>query len=410
MTETNTPTQPKKNAIRVKKLTKTYRIYSSSVDRALAPFRKKDNARKFTALKNVDIDFPEGEVVAILGRNGSGKSTLLKMITGVTTPTSGEIEVNGRISAMLELTSGFDPELTGIENIYLRALALGIPKEEADRRKDEIIKFADIGDHINQPVRTYSSGMKARLGFAVSVSVDPDILIVDEVLAVGDDIFKLKCIEKMEEFRQQGKTILFVSHSLFTVKAFCTMGVWINKGEVMEYGELGPVVLKYEEFLKRERAKQREKERESAGGEDVAMEKKDILQVTGFRMFDDSGEQTTAFSYGEDIHFEFTYEVKKPIERLSFCYTVRNAEKLEVYMSDKQNARNRINSQVGKHTLRVKLKKPNLLQGEYLLSGELWNMDSTFYVGHSNKRPFSIIQSEYLGTGITHIDYEFDND
>ena len=239
------------NAISVRDLTKTYKIYPSSIDRALSPFRKADNAKKFSALKNVTVDFPEGEVIAILGKNGSGKSTLLKIITGVVRQTSGDVEVNGRISAMLELTSGFDMELTGVENIYLRARALGIPKEEADERKDEIIRFADIGDHINQPVRTYSSGMKARLGFAVSVSVDPDILIVDEVLAVGDDIFKLKCIEKMEEFRKQGKTILFVSHSLFTVKAFCTKALWINEGKVMEYGELGPVILAYEDFLKR---------------------------------------------------------------------------------------------------------------------------------------------------------------
>ena len=192
-------------AVRVKDLTKTYKIFDSSVERALEPFRRNSRARHFTALKDVTVDFPRGEVIAILGKNGSGKSTLLKIITGVTTATSGDVEVHGRISAMLELTSGFDMELTGIENIYLRALALGIPNEEIEARKDEIIAFADIGDHIDQPVRTYSSGMKARLGFAVSVSVDPDILIVDEVLAVGDDIFKLKCIEKMEEFRRRAR-------------------------------------------------------------------------------------------------------------------------------------------------------------------------------------------------------------
>ena len=206
------------------------------MQRALEPLLPKSKARLFTALDDVTIDVPAGEVLAILGKNGSGKSTLLKIITGVTTPTSGEVEVKGRISSMLELTSGFDLELSGMDNIYLRALALGIPKEEVEQRKQDIIDFADIGEHINQPVRTYSSGMKARLGFAVSVSVDPDILIVDEVLSVGDDIFKLKCIEKMEEFRLKGKTILFVSHSLFTVKAFCTLGMWINEGVVQAAG------------------------------------------------------------------------------------------------------------------------------------------------------------------------------
>jgi teichoic acid transport system ATP-binding protein len=397
------------NAISVRKLTKTYKIYPSSIDRALSPFRKSDNSKKFSALKNVSVDFPLGEVIAILGKNGSGKSTLLKIITGVVRQTAGEVEVNGRISAMLELTSGFDMELTGVENIYLRALALGIPKEEADARKDEIIRFADIGEHINQPVRTYSSGMKARLGFAVSVSVDPDILIVDEVLAVGDDIFKLKCIEKMEEFRKQGKTILFVSHSLFTVKAFCTKALWINEGEVMEYGDLGPVILAYEDFLRVERAKQKA----ARGGDPAGLppaEKKDVLEVKGFRMYNAENEDTNNFDYGSDVFFEFTYIVKRPIEKLTFCYTIRNAEALEVYMADKRNPANVVESEIGEHTLRVRLKKPKLLAGMYMLSGELWNNEAGFYVGYSNKRPFHITQTEFLGTGIMHVDYEFTND
>lgn len=399
-------------AIRVKDLTKTYKIYSSPMERALEPFRRKDHSRKFTALKGLNVDFPKGEVIAILGKNGSGKSTLLKIITGVTTQTSGTVEVDGRISAMLELTSGFDQELTGLENINLRALALGIPNEEIEARKDEIIAFADIGEHINQPVRTYSSGMKARLGFAVSVNVDPDILIVDEVLAVGDDIFKLKCIEKMEQFRLQGKTILFVSHALFTVKAFCTKGLWINEGEVQAYGDLGPVVLEYEDFLRRERAKQKKAAAEKviAGeGDFIPTEKKDILEVKGFKMSGADGEKRNEFTYGEDILFEFTYIVKRPIERLTFCFTIRNAEQLEVFMADKRNDDNIIASTVGEHTMHVRLKSPNLLGGEYLLSGELWNNDAGFYVGHSNKRPFRIIQDEYLGTGITLIEHEFVN-
>ncbi len=398
-------------AVRVSGLTKSYKIYDSSLDRALAPFRHRDRARRFNALTDVTVDFPRGEVIAILGKNGSGKSTLLKIITGVAHQTRGDVEVDGRVSAMLELTSGFDPELTGVENIYLRALALGIPRDEADARKDEIIAFADIGDHIHQPLRTYSSGMKARLGFAVSVSVDPDILIVDEVLAVGDDIFKLKCIEKMEQFRREGKTILFVSHALFTVKAFCTKALWINDGVVMEYGELGPVVLAYEDFLKRERGKQKTQKADALGdGTAPPSEKSDVLKVTGFRMYDGDDVDTRLFDYGDDIHFEFTYEVKRPIEKLTFCYTIRNAEQLEVYMADKQNPANVVSSEIGVHRLKVRLKAPRLLGGEYLLSGELWNNDAGFYVGYSNKRPFQIRQSDFLGTGITHVDYEFENE
>ena len=398
---------PVGTAIRINNLTKTYKIYSSPRDRALDAFRRKHRGKEFTALKDLTVDIPQGEVVAILGKNGSGKSTLLKIIAGVATQTSGSLEVDGRISAMLELTSGFDKELSGIENIYLRALAMGIPRKETDAHRDAIIEFADIGDHITQPVRTYSSGMKARLGFAVSVSVDPDILIIDEVLAVGDDAFKLKCINKMEDFRRRGKTILFVSHSLFTVKAFCTKGMWIKDGELMEYGELGPVVLLYQDFLRSEMSKQKMSPGQRAG---LPANKSDMVKVRGFRMFDSAGETTQTFSYGEDLSFEFKYVVRKPVDRLTFCFTVRNAEHLEIFMADKQNAANEIGSTLGEHTLRVRLKNLDLLAGSYELSGELWNNASGFYVSYSNKRPFTVEQDEYLGTGITRIDYEFDND
>jgi teichoic acid transport system ATP-binding protein len=396
-------------AVETRGLTKTYKMYASPLNRALDAFRRRGTGKRFTALEDVSVGFPRGEVVAILGKNGSGKSTLLKIITGVTTQTSGSVEVNGRVSAMLELTSGFDLELTGEENIYLRALAMGIPRSEVEARKRDIIEFADIGEHILQPVRTYSSGMKARLGFAVSVNVDPDILIIDEVLAVGDDVFKLKCIDKMEEFRRQGKTILFVSHSLFTVKAFCTRGLWLDEGRVMADGDLGEVVLAYEDFLRHERARVKIGESDQ-GATDTPLDKSDLVEVSGFRMLDAAGVPTTTFGFGEDVCFEFRYHVKRSIDRLTFCYTVRNAERLEVYMADKRNDGNVIDSTVGEHTLKVTLKAPGLLGGEYLLSGEIWNNDAGLFIGYANKRPFRIEQRAFLGTGIVHIDHEFEND
>jgi teichoic acid transport system ATP-binding protein len=252
--------------------------------------------------------------------------------------------------------------------------------------------------------------MKSRLGFAVSVSVDPDILIVDEVLAVGDDIFKLKCIEKMQQFRQQGKTILFVSHSLFTVKAFCTKGVWINEGVVMEKGDLGPVVLAYEEFLKQERARLREKHLLEHPDEEVALEKADILQLSNFRMHNAEGEETSTFEYGEDICFEFDYHVKRTVERLTFCYTLTNAEGLEIFMSDKQAPENVVNSEIGHHHLTVRIKNPRLLGGSYALSGEMWDNSAGFYINHSRQRSVTIRQSEFVGTGIMSMDYELTND
>lgn len=391
-------------AVKVVDLCKTYRIYSSSVGRALDAFGVPVRHKNFEALKSVSLEFEQGEVIAILGKNGSGKSTLLKIVTGVVAPTSGTVEVKGRISAMLELTSGFDSELTGLENIYLKALTMGISRQEIEGRKEEIIRFADIGDHINQPFRTYSSGMKARLGFAVAVSVNPDILIVDEVLAVGDDIFKLKCIDKMNEFRLAGKTILFVSHSLFTVKAFCTRGIWINRGKVMAQGSMGEVVIQYENFLKEERARIKQEALDSSTDADQrGIEKDDLLKVQGMSIRNSKGEKTTTFTFREDICFGFDYIVKQKLDALKFCFTVRDAETNEIFMCDKQS--HVIDNTIGTHHLKVKLPKQPLMPGTYLLSGELWETSSGFSVGYSNRRPITIVQDEFIGTGTTFIEH-----
>ncbi len=393
-------------AIRIKNLTKAYKIYSSPLRRVFDSIFHTKGYNEFVALDSITVDIPKGEVIGILGKNGSGKSTLLKIITGVAKQTSGEVITEGKISAMLELTSGFDPELTGIENIYLKALSMGISKAEITKRLDDIKKFADIGDYINRPVRTYSSGMKSRLGFAVSVNVDPDILVVDEVLAVGDDIFRLKCIEKMKQFRREGKTILFVSHSLFTVKAFCTKGLWINEGKMMDYGDLGPVVLKYEDYLKKEKAKLAET---VPNEEKLPQEKKDILQVSKFAMLNSKDEKTTEFKHGEKIKIKFDYEVKRPIDKLNFGFTLRDAEERLIFMSDKQNADNLIDGTVGKHSLEITVNSLNLLSGTYMLSGELWDNESTFFVGFSNKRKFTVTQDSYIGSGIVSFPYTFTN-
>ena len=394
-------------AVKIEHLTKEYRLYKSSFGRISDALFGSHKGNAFTALDDLSVELPKGEVIGILGKNGSGKSTLLKIITGVTKATSGTVTAQGRIAAMLELTSGFDPELTGIENIYLKALSMGIAKKDIEAKIDEIVAFADIGDHINQPIRTYSSGMKSRLGFAVSASVDPDILVVDEVLAVGDDIFRLKCIEKMKQFRNMGKTILFVSHSLFTVKAFCTMGMWINKGKLEAFGPLSDVVKLYEDFLKKEKSKLVEERRQA--GDDSPLEKKDVISISKFRMQDSTGEKTDVFASGDSITVSFDYEVKRPFDNIYFCFTIRDAEKREIFMSPKQEVNNLVNSEVGKHHLEFVIKSPNLIDGSYMLSGELWEGSSTFYVGFANKVPFTIENDGYMGSGVAYFDYDISN-
>jgi len=226
-------------AIRVENLSKAYKLYQKPVDRlkeALHPLKKKYH-KDFYALKDLSFEIKKGETVGIVGKNGSGKSTLLKLITGVTTPSGGKITVNGRISAILELGAGFNPQMTGLENIYLNTSINGMSRQETDSKVAEIIAFAELGEFIHQPVKTYSSGMKARLAFAVSISVEPDILIVDEALSVGDAAFQRKCFAKMEDIRTKGATILFVSHSEASIVSLCNRAIWLVNGSKVLDGE-----------------------------------------------------------------------------------------------------------------------------------------------------------------------------
>jgi teichoic acid transport system ATP-binding protein len=222
-------------AIKVKNLTKVYHLYDKPQDRlkeALNPF-KKSYHHDFYAMDDVSFEIKKGETVGIIGKNGAGKSTLLKMITGVLTPTEGTIETEGTIASLLELGAGFNPDMTGLENIYLNGTLMGFSREEMATRVDAILAFADIGEFIYQPVKMYSSGMFARLAFSVSIAVEPDILIVDEALSVGDMAFQMKCFKKFQDFQAQGRTILFVTHGLDTVIRYCNRGIVIDDGKMV---------------------------------------------------------------------------------------------------------------------------------------------------------------------------------
>ncbi len=238
-------------AIRVRNVEKKYKLFASKKDRifdALSLTRKKRYKEHF-ALKGLSFDVKKGESVGLVGINGAGKSTILKIITGVLSQTSGEVEVNGRISALLELGAGFNPEYTGLENVYLNGFMIGFTRQEIDEKLDEILEFADIGEFINQPVKTYSSGMFVRLAFAVAINVDPEILIVDEALSVGDVFFQAKCYKKFEEFSKAGKTILFVSHDLGTIDRYCDRAILLNHGTKVMEGKTYEVIDCYKKLL-----------------------------------------------------------------------------------------------------------------------------------------------------------------
>lgn len=240
------------NVIEFKHVTKTYKLFKNDKRRLLHTFYKKIKYKEKRAVNDVSFEIKRGEAVALFGKNGAGKSTILKMITGVCFPSEGEIIVNGRVSALLELTSGFDPEFTGKENIYLKGRLLGLKDSEIRELEQEIIDFAEIEEYIDQPVRTYSSGMKARLGFSINVNIRPEILIVDEALSVGDEEFKDKCIKKVNQIiNKEEVTMLFVTHSTGTAKEFCKRGIVMQAGKLTFDGEIDEAIAKYKNTFKK---------------------------------------------------------------------------------------------------------------------------------------------------------------
>lgn len=236
--------------IEFKDVQKEYLLYKNEKQRFKAIFTKNKGVKRHSALKGVSFKIYEGDAVGIVGKNGAGKSTILKMITGVSFPTSGEVTVRGKVAALLELTAGFSPDMTGTENIYLKGYLLGLTDEEIKGIEPEIVEFADLGEYIGQPVRTYSSGMKMRLGFAININIKPEILVVDEALSVGDAEFQQKCRDKINDLIREGVTVLFVSHSKSAVSEICSRAIFLKDGKVKMDGTVEQV---FEEYSKKKK-------------------------------------------------------------------------------------------------------------------------------------------------------------
>ncbi|QNK42420.1 ABC transporter ATP-binding protein [Caproicibacter fermentans] len=298
----------------VEHLSKAYKLYDNKGDRlreAVSVSRKQYH-KLFFALNDVSFSVNRGETLGIIGTNGSGKSTLLKILSGVVSPTSGHIKVLGRVSALLELGAGFNPEYTGLENIMLHGTMMGYSKEELGSREKEIIRFADIGEFINQPVKNYSSGMFARLAFAVAINVEPEVLIVDEILSVGDIRFQIKCMNKMKEMMKSGTTILFVSHDISSVRRFCPKSIWIDRGILREAGETNLVADEYEDFLRCAEAREKKMiQQEEKNEKSPPTQTKDgsiakILDVAVLTFLDQPVESV---AYDEPVTVSVTYDV-----------------------------------------------------------------------------------------------------
>ncbi len=311
-------------AIRVNNLSKCYQIYEEPHHRLLQSiFRgRKQFFREFWALRNVSFDVKKGETVGIIGKNGSGKSTLLQLICGIVSPSEGQVETNGRIAALLELGAGFNPEFTGRENVYMNATILGLSKSEIDLRLADIIAFADIGEFVDQPVKIYSSGMFVRLAFAVAVNVEPEILVVDEALSVGDVAFQNKCIMKIKDLRDKGTTLLFVAHDLSVLQMICDRVAWINQGQIVMIGDSIEVCQEY--YVRTmERQMPEAIHTVSIPQKDTGMAKfvKVDLDSLGH-----SGENNPVINVGSAIRFNFAVKAEKPMGRTVFAVSIFRAD------------------------------------------------------------------------------------
>lgn len=334
-----------KNAIEVKNISKMYKLYDKNSDRfkeALGLTKQKCYHEHY-ALDNVNFHVKQGETVGIIGTNGSGKSTILKIITGVLQPTTGELNVNGRISALLELGAGFNMEYTGIDNIYLNGTMMGFKREEIDERIESILQFADIGDFVYQPVKTYSSGMFVRLAFAVAINIDPEILIVDEALSVGDVFFQVKCYHKFEEFKKMGKTILFVSHDLGSISKYCDRVILLNKGKKVSEGEPKAIVDEYKQILVRQdqeldvTSQILEKKIDDENWKKDLVLNPDVIdygekkaEIIDFAIIDNNGKITSNIEKGTEFEIKFKVKFHQTIEEPIFAFTIKDLQGTEV--------------------------------------------------------------------------------
>ena len=405
----------KQLAIHVEGLNKVYRLYDHNRDRLIDSLglARKKRYREHFALKNVDLDVHHGECVGIIGTNGSGKSTILKIITGVLNPTSGNVQVNGRISALLELGAGFNYEYNGIENVYLNGTMIGFSEKEIDEKLQDILDFADIGDYVYQPVKTYSSGMFVRLAFAVAINIDPEILIVDEALSVGDVFFQAKCYHKFEEFKKQGKTILFVSHDLSAISKYCDRAVLLNQGVKLGEGSPRDMIDIYKQVLVGQyELPSGDKKANLAADEDIrkaAAEKTDgtegkkdpaepvpgvnvqaleygtkEAEILEYYMTDGAGLRTSAILKGEPFTLHMKVRAHKDLPAPIFALSIKNIKGVEITGTNTMEEKSFLESVKAGEALDITFTQRVRLQGgEYLISlGVTGYEGDTFTVYH----------------------------
>lgn len=348
------------NAIEVSNLGKSYRaqgVGAPTLYKTLSRLMQNKRLDRFWALRDVSFDIKPGSTIGVIGPNGSGKSSLLGLLAGTVTPSTGTVRTAGRISSLLELGAGFHPEMSGRENVILNASILGIPREDVMRRMDHIIAFAGLEEFIDMPVKHYSSGMYVRLGFAVAVEINPDILLIDEVLAVGDIAFQTKCLERIRAFQQAGKTLLLVSHALDTVEQFCDEAFLILDGKLAERGTPSDVIFTY---LKDYMLRIGKLQVEEFGTRQIVIE--------SITLRDHNGEESTQFVSGKAMHIDVQYQANERIETPVFGFGIKSANGVHVFGSNTQIEQYPIPAVNGAGVVRIRLEPLTLREGSFFLS------------------------------------------
>ncbi len=427
------------NAIEVKNITKSFKIY---LDRSnnVKDFMIHRNRRRYElrkVLRGIGFEVKKGEAIGLIGHNGCGKSTTLKLLTKIMYPDSGTIEMRGRISSLIELGAGFHPDMSGRENIYINASIFGLSKKEIEARVDEIIAFSELGDYIDNPVRTYSSGMYMRLAFAVAINVDADILLIDEILAVGDANFQGKCFRKLREIKAKGTTIVIVSHSLEQIEEICERSIWIDEGVIREEGNPRTVHRHYATFMSGfsldskeesqdeiEEAADDEQEADNTDAEEVQAdeteavgeviepkeapeeEKPRQMEIYNVVLCDKDGKERNRFVTGESATLEFEYQAYIK-DRISMELVILRNDGLECYETNTFREGFELMEVEGHGRVRIHIDKLNLVTGEYWIELSMRNWDAVPY-DYKEKAVVFVMSSVDRERGIAKIDHTWE--
>jgi ABC-type polysaccharide/polyol phosphate transport system ATPase subunit len=390
------------SAVRAVEVSKHYDVYRRPADRLVEVLTGRRQHVVFPALENVTFDVQKGETIGIVGQNGAGKSTLLKLLCGVTRPSSGLLEAEGTIASILELGTGFHPEFTGRDNAALNAAILGLSHAEARERLPAILEFSELGSFVDRPVKTYSSGMYMRLAFSVAVNVDPDILVIDEALAVGDGHFQKKCIDKIREFHEQGKTILFCSHALYYISSICRRALWLDQGRVMRYGPSLDVVNEYETFLL-------ERDREHPASDAAAPSTRTPVRIREIVVSDRAGRPRDRFARGDEVHVRMRIEADDPRQAAHVIIGIhRSADDLQCFgVGTHADGLPPLSGRTG-YDVTVRLMDVPLLRGEYSIIAFVGDENAITVFDRHDLRPAFSIAGDRFEIGLIAVEHRWD--